>query len=449
MARRYFGTDGMRGRANTGPITAQMIYKLALAAGQHFSTVENSKGRIVIGRDTRRSGNMIQAALVSGFTSLGLDVVLAGIIPTPAVAMLAGQYQADAGFMISASHNPFYDNGVKLFGADGYKLTDETELKLEALMDASDDIKLVPSERIGTIIQASDPQERYIERLRSSVQTDMTLQGFKVVLDCAHGAACEVGPQILSDLGADLITIGDAPDGLNINDGVGSTHPEALIQAVKHHNADIGIALDGDADRCILIDETGKEIDGDQLIALIATQWQTAGKLSQPGVVTTIMSNLGLENHFKSLGMTLERTKVGDRYVVEKMRQDGHNVGGEQSGHIVLSDFSTTGDGLLAALQALDAMARSRKPLSELGNVFTPVPQSLINVRYSKGSQPLEDEEVKAVIARVEKRLGGEGRLVIRKSGTEPLIRIMTEALDEKAMLEAGEEIATAVRKVI
>ena len=236
---------------------------------------------------------------------------------------------------------------------------------------------------------------------------------------------------------------------MNINDGVGSTHPEALIQAVKHHNADIGIALDGDADRCILIDETGKEIDGDQLIALIATQWQTAGKLSQPGVVTTIMSNLGLENHFKSLGMTLERTKVGDRYVVEKMRQDGHNVGGEQSGHIVLSDFSTTGDGLLAALQALDAMARSRKPLSELGNVFTPVPQSLINVRYSKGSQPLEDEEVKAVIARVEKRLGGEGRLVIRKSGTEPLIRIMTEALDEKAMLEAGEEIATAVRKVI
>jgi len=446
MTRKYFGTDGIRGTVNTSPMTPEIAMRLGMATGRYFRREAGRRHSVVIGKDTRLSGYMVEPALVAGFTSVGMDVTLFGPLPTPGVAMMTRSLRADLGVMISASHNAYQDNGLKLFGPDGYKLSDKIELEIEEMMDKPLDYKLAAPSELGRTTRIDEATSRYIEIVKATFPRGMRLSGLRVVIDCANGAAYQAAPRALYELGAEVIPIGVKPNGFNINDEVGSTDTRALKETVKKYRADIGVALDGDADRCIIIDEKGKEIDGDQLIALIATEWKNSGKLAKSGAVTTIMSNLGLENYLKAQDLALERTKVGDRYVVEKMRKDGYNVGGEQSGHIVLSDFSTTGDGLMAALQVLAAMVRSDRPLSEIGNVFTPVPQNLINVRYAKGSQPLENAEVKAAIAKVKKRLGKSGRLVIRKSGTEPLIRIMTEATDKTKMLEAGEEIAELVR---
>lgn len=448
MTRKYFGTDGIRGTVNTSPMTPEIAMRLGMATGRYFRRELGRRHSVVIGKDTRLSGYMIEPALVAGFTSVGMDVTLFGPLPTPGVAMMTRSLRADLGVMISASHNAYQDNGLKLFGPDGYKLSDKIELEIEEMMDRPLDHNLAEPSQLGRTTRIDEATSRYIEIVKATFPRGMRLNGLRVVLDCANGAAYQAAPRALYELGAEVIPLGVKPNGFNINDEVGSTDTRALKETVKKYRADIGVALDGDADRCIIIDEKGKEIDGDQLIALIATEWQRSGKLAKPGVVTTIMSNLGLENHLKTQGIALERAQVGDRYVVEKMRKQGYNVGGEQSGHIVLSDFSTTGDGLLAALQVLAAMVNSERPLSELGNVFTPVPQNLINVRYAKGSEPLENAEVKATIARVKKRLGKSGRMVIRKSGTEPLIRVMTEAVDKAKMLEASNEVAEAVRKV-
>lgn len=448
MTRKYFGTDGIRGTVNKKPMTPEIAMRLGMATGRYFRREADRRHRVVIGKDTRLSGYMIEPALVAGFTAVGMDVTLFGPLPTPAVAMMTRSLRADLGVMISASHNAFQDNGLKLFGPDGYKLSDKIELEIEELMDRPLDHKLAGPRDLGRAIRIDEATSRYIEIVKATFPRGMRLTGLRVVVDCANGAAYRAAPTALYELGAEVIPIGVDPDGFNINEEVGSTDTRALKSAVKKYRADIGIALDGDADRCIIIDETGKEIDGDQLIALIASEWQQAGRLTKPGVVTTIMSNLGLEHHLASLGISLERTKVGDRYVVEKMRAGGFNIGGEQSGHIVLSDFSTTGDGLIAGLQVLAAMVRADKPLSQIANVFTPLPQALINERYGD-TDPLEDASVKAVITKVKKRLGKNGRLVIRKSGTEPLIRIMAEATDDAKMRAAVEDVAEAVRKAI
>lgn len=448
MKRKYFGTDGIRGTVNQSPMTPEIAMRLGMATGRYFRRDSGRRHSVVIGKDTRLSGYMIEPALVAGFTSVGMDVTLFGPLPTPGVAMMTRSLRADLGVMISASHNAYQDNGLKLFGPDGYKLSDKIELEIEEMMDKPLDHKLAAPGDLGRTIRIDEATSRYIEIVKATFPRGMRLSDLRVVVDCANGAAYQAAPRALYELGADVIPIGVQPNGFNINEEVGSTDTRALKEAVKKYRADIGIALDGDADRCIIIDEKGEEIDGDQIIALIATQWKNTGRLSKDGVVTTIMSNLGLETYLKGLSLTLERTKVGDRYVVKKMREDGYNLGGEQSGHIVLSDFSTTGDGLLAALQVLAVMVESEKPLSELGNVFETVPQNLINIRYTADTAPLEDANVKAVIAKVSKRLGRKGRLVIRKSGTEPLIRIMTEATSKEKMLEAGEEVAEAVRKV-
>ena len=448
MKRKYFGTDGIRGKVNTSPMTPEIAMRLGMATGRYFRKEAGRRHSVVIGKDTRLSGYMIEPALVAGFTSVGMDVTLFGPLPTPGVAMMTRSLRADLGVMISASHNAYHDNGLKLFGPDGYKLSDEIELEIEEMMEKPLDYKLAEPSQLGRTTRIDEATSRYIEIVKATFPRGMRLNGLRIVIDCAHGAAYQAAPRALYELGAEVIPVAVSPNGFNINEEVGSTDTRALKEAVKKYRADIGVALDGDADRCIIVDEKGHEIDGDQLIALIATEWKNSGKLTKPGVVTTIMSNLGLENYLKEQGLALKRTKVGDRYVVEKMRQSGYNVGGEQSGHIVLSDFSTTGDGLLAALQVLAVMVKSNQPLSELGRVFTPVPQSLINVRYSKGSQPLNNAKVKAAITKVKKRLGKSGRLVIRESGTEPLIRIMTEAMDKTKMLEAGQEIAEIVREV-
>ncbi|GAA4220811.1 phosphoglucosamine mutase [Sphingomonas endophytica] len=445
MARKYFGTDGIRGLTNAGAMTAEMAMKVGMAAGRHFLRGQH-RHRVVIGKDTRLSGYMLESALQAGFTSVGMDVTLVGPMPTPAVAMLTKSMRADMGVMISASHNPFFDNGIKLFGPDGYKLSDEDELAIEAAIDG--EVALAPAGEIGRAKRIDDARGRYIHFAKSTFPNDLRLDGMKVVVDCANGAAYQVAPEALWELGADLIQIGVQPNGLNINDKIGSTHPEALSAAVIEHQADIGIALDGDADRLIVVDEKGRVIDGDQLMATIAAGWARAGRLAGGGLVATVMSNLGLERHLNAQGLGLIRTAVGDRHVLEAMRRRGYNVGGEQSGHIILSDYATTGDGLVAALQVLAEICRAGAPASEVLRRFEPLPQLLKNVRFS-GGKPLETEAVKAVIADAEAELAGRGRLVIRPSGTEPVIRVMAEGDDPAQVEQVVDRICDAVRAAV
>jgi len=432
MARKYFGTDGIRGTTNVATMTAAMAMKVGMAAGAHFARGEH-RHRVVIGKDTRLSGYMLENAMVAGFTSVGMDVVLVGPMPTPAVAMLTQSMRADMGVMISASHNPYADNGIKLFGPDGYKLSDADELAIEALIDG--EVPLAPAANIGRARRVEDARGRYIHAAKSTFPEDLTLDGLKVVVDCANGAAYQVAPSALWELGAEVIAIGVTPNGKNINDGVGSTAPDTLCETVVGSGAHIGIALDGDADRLIVVDETGRVIDGDQLMALIAGGWARQGRLAGGGLVTTVMSNLGLERHLAAQGLGMVRTAVGDRYVLEKMRSSGYNVGGEQSGHIILSDYATTGDGLVAALQVLAELVRAGAPASEVLHRFDPLPQILKNVRF-KGGKPLDDARVKDAIAGAEAELDGKGRLVIRASGTEPVIRVMAEG-DDRGQVEA------------
>ncbi|HET8612485.1 MAG TPA: phosphoglucosamine mutase [Sphingomonas sp.] len=443
MARRYFGTDGIRGRTNEAPMTPELAMRVGQAAGAHFHRGDH-RHRVVIGKDTRLSGYMMESALVAGFTSVGMDVVLLGPMPTPAVAMLTTSMRADLGVMISASHNPYQDNGIKLFGPDGHKLSDADEAAIEAAMEKP--ARLAPAEAIGRARRVDDARGRYIHAVKMTFPEHLRLDGVRIVIDCAHGAAYNVAPSALWELGADVIAIGVSPDGTNVNDGVGSTAPEALQRKVQETRADIGIALDGDADRVIIVDERGRIIDGDQIMALIACAWNRRGLLKGGGLVATVMSNLGLERHLQSAGLSLHRTKVGDRYVLEAMRRDGFNVGGEQSGHIILADYGTTGDGLVAALQVLAELVESGKPASELLRLFDPLPQRLQNVRFKSG-KPLESEGVKAAIAAAEERLAGSGRLVIRKSGTEPLIRVMAEGEDPALVAEVVEAVCEAVRR--
>ena len=443
MTRKFFGTDGIRGKTNTHPMTSETALKVGQAAGAHFLRGDH-RHRVVIGKDTRLSGYMMESALVAGFASVGMDVVLLGPMPTPAVAMLTRSMRADLGVMISASHNKFFDNGIKLFGPDGYKLSDEDELAIEARLEQPS--VLVAPEKIGRAKRIDDARGRYVHFAKSTFPDRLRLDGLKVVIDCANGAAYSVAPEALWELGADVIPLGVSPDGLNINDGCGSTEPMLLQETVVASGADIGLALDGDADRLIVVDEKGTIVDGDQLMALIALEHHRNEALMGNAVVATVMSNLGLERRLAQDGITLERTKVGDRYVLEAMRSRGRNVGGEQSGHIILSDHSTTGDGLVAGLQVLAALIDQGKPASEMLHLFEPVPQLLKNVRYATG-QPLDDAKVKARIADAERQLNGRGRLVIRKSGTEPLIRVMAEG-DDLAMVEGlVDGICDAVRE--
>lgn len=442
MGRKFFGTDGIRGRTNTGVMTAAMAMRVGQAAGAHFARGDH-RHRVVIGKDTRLSGYMMENALVAGFTSVGMDVIMTGPLPTPAIALLTREMRADMGVMISASHNPYEDNGIKLFGPDGFKLSDDDELAIEALIEAEP--QLAPPARIGRARRIDDAAGRYIHAVKQSIGSDVRFDNLKVVIDCAHGAAYQVAPTAIWELGAEVVSIGVSPNGLNINDGVGSTAIEALQARVVEEKADIGIALDGDADRLIVVDEKGQKVDGDQLMALIATRMQENGDLSGGGIVSTVMSNLGLERYLQSIGLKLERTKVGDRYVLERMKEGGFNLGGEQSGHMILLDHATTGDGTVAAMRVLAGLVRSGKPASELLHLFDPVPQLLKNVRYDGGA-PLEDANVKAVIAGAEAELAGCGRLVIRPSGTEPVIRVMAEG-DDAAQVEAiVDRICDAVR---
>ena len=445
MSRKMFGTDGIRGPANTYPMTPEVALKVGMAAGKLFTNGEH-RHRVVIGKDTRLSGYMIESALVSGFTSVGMDVFQLGPMPTPAVAMLTRSLRADLGVMISASHNPYGDNGIKLFGPDGYKLGDDTEAEIESLI--SDDMSplLAEPDRIGRAKRIDSAQERYIEFAKRTLPRNTRFDGLRVVVDCANGAGYGVAPLALWELGAEVISLGVEPDGFNINKDCGSTAPDALCAKVCEVRADIGVALDGDADRVLICDEKGCLIDGDQLMAVIAEFWSDRGRLAAGGVVATVMSNLGLERHLESLGLTLTRTPVGDRYVVEYMRKHGYNVGGEQSGHIVLSDFTTTGDGLVTALQILSVVASSGKPVSEVCNKFEPLPQILQNVRFKRG-KPLDDEAVRKVIDQSKTRLGDDGRLVIRPSGTEPVIRVMAEGEDEKLVGTVVKEIVSALKK--
>ncbi|TMJ38048.1 MAG: phosphoglucosamine mutase [Alphaproteobacteria bacterium] len=446
MSRKYFGTDGVRGIANRSPMSPDMVMKIGLAAGSVYSQ-GNHRHRAVIGKDTRLSGYMIEQALTAGLLSAGVDVFLFGPLPTPAVAMLTRSLRADLGVMISASHNPYHDNGIKLFGPDGYKLSDEQELAIEKLIDTADGSKLAaPQDKLGRAKRIEDAQARYIEFAKRTFPKALRLEGLRVVIDTANGGAYKVASAALWELGAEIIPIGNDPNGFNINEKCGSTAPEAMCAKVIETRADIGIALDGDADRVVIADEQGKLIDGDQLMALIATSWHRQQRLSGGGIVATVMSNLGLERHLAEMKLTLARTKVGDRYVVEHMRQHGFNIGGEQSGHIVMSDFSTTGDGLVAALQVLAEVVRTGKPVSQVCHVFEPVPQVLKNVRYGEG-KPLETKTVKEAIAEAMSKLGSSGRLVIRPSGTEPLIRVMAEGDDAGLVSKIVEEICTVIAK--
>ncbi|MCP8894192.1 phosphoglucosamine mutase [Shinella daejeonensis] len=433
MKRRYFGTDGIRGQSNVFPMTPDLAMRVGIAVGTIFRRGAH-RHRVVIGKDTRLSGYMLENAMVAGFTAAGIDAFVLGPIPTPAVAMLTRSLRADIGVMISASHNPFQDNGIKLFGPDGYKLSDTLEAEIEDLLDTDIAPQLVRAEEIGRAKRIDGVHDRYIEHAKRTLPRDVTLKGLRVAIDCANGAAYRVAPAALWELGADVVTIGDQPDGLNINLECGSTHPAALQRKVHEVRADIGIALDGDADRVQIVDENGTIVDGDQLMAVIAESWAADGLLRGGGLVATVMSNLGLERFLKDKGLGLERTKVGDRYVVEHMRQNDYNVGGEQSGHIVLSDFGTTGDGLVAALQVLACIKRSGRPVSEVCKRFDPVPQILKNVRVKAG-KPLEDPAVHQAIADAENELAAGGRLLIRPSGTEPLIRVMAEG-DDRAKVE-------------
>lgn len=444
MARRYFGTDGIRGLANRHPMTAELALKVGMAAGTVFRSGTH-RHRVVIGKDTRLSGYMLEAALMSGFTSVGMDVFLLGPMPTPAVAMLTRSLRADLGVMLSASHNPSHDNGIKLFDPDGYKLSDDMEHEIENLIDADSRTLLVDADRIGRATRVESAQERYIEFAKRTMPKQFRLAGLRIVIDCANGAAYKVAPEALWELGAEVIKIGVEPNGLNINLNCGSTSPQTLVDKVKELRADIGIALDGDADRVVIVDEKGDIVDGDQLMAVIAESWHRTGKLAGGGIVATVMSNLGLERYLRSIGLSLARTPVGDRYVTEHMRKHGFNIGGEQSGHIVLSDFTTTGDGLVAALQVLACVVATGKTVSEVCNRFRPLPQILQNVRYSNG-QPLEDTRVVKAIEGAKEKLGENGRLVIRPSGTEPVIRVMAEGDDEKIVSSIVGDIVDAVK---
>lgn len=444
MSRKYFGTDGIRGRANSSPMTAEVAMRVGMAAGKHFTRGDH-RHRVVIGKDTRLSGYMIEPALAAGFISMGMDVIMVGPMPTPAVAILTRSLRADLGVMISASHNPYQDNGIKLFGPDGYKLSDEIEVAIEARMDNGYADHLAPAEGLGRAQRLENSVGRYIEYAKHTFPKNLSLDGVKVVVDCANGAAYKAAPAVLWELGAEVIPVGVAPNGTNINDGCGSTYPDLMCSKVVEHGAHLGIALDGDADRLIISDEKGRIVDGDQLMAVIANYWNLSEKLKGGGIVATVMSNLGLERYLNSIGLDLARTKVGDRYVVERMREGGFNIGGEQSGHMVLSDFATTGDGIIAALQVLAVVTRSGKPVSETCHMFNPMPQVLKNVRYQTGSDPLSVEQVKKAINDGEQRLNGHGRVLIRKSGTEPLIRIMAEGEDESLVTNVVDDIVSVV----
>ena len=445
MGKKYFGTDGVRGVANRGAMSPDTVLRLGLAAGNLYSRGSH-RHRAVIGKDTRLSGYMIEQALTAGLLSAGMDVFLFGPLPTPAVAMLTRSLRADLGVMISASHNPYHDNGIKLFGPDGYKLSDDQEAQIEALIDEPALLALAGSDKLGRAKRIEDAQARYIEFAKRTFPKELRLEGLRIVIDTANGGAYKVASAALWELGAETIPIGNDPNGFNINDKCGSTAPEAMCAKVRELRADIGIALDGDADRVIIADENGKVVDGDQLMALIAASWHGQGLLQGGGLVATVMSNLGLERYLGGQGLTLARTKVGDRYVVEHMRKHGFNVGGEQSGHIVLSDFSTTGDGLVAALQVLAEVVRTGKPVSEVCHLFDPVPQVLKNVRYSEG-KPLETNAVKKAIGDAETLLGRSGRLVIRPSGTEPLIRVMAEGDDAGLVTRIVDDICQVIAK--
>jgi len=445
-SRGYFGTDGIRGQANVHPMTAEVALRVGLAAGKLFTSASDRRHLVVIGKDTRLSGYMIEPALVAGFTSVGMDVRTFGPIPTPGVAMMTRSMRADLGVMISASHNDFADNGIKLFGPDGYKLSDEREAEIEALMDAGLQEGLAGPKALGRVVRIDEAPARYVEIVKATFPKSLTLAGLRVAVDCANGAAYRVAPTALYELGAEVIPVGVAPDGFNINDECGSTHPAAIAAAVRQYRADIGISVDGDADRVVICDEKGQIVDGDQIMALIAASWATHGALTGGGVVATVMSNLGLERFLAARSLTLHRTAVGDRYVMARMLEGGFNLGGEQSGHIILSDYSTTGDGLIAALQVLAELVRSGKKMSALARQFEPVPQKLENVRFAGGA-PLEHAAVKSAIADAEQRLNGAGRVLVRASGTEPLIRIMAEGDDEKLVGQLVREIAGAVRQ--
>ena len=443
---KYFGTDGIRGCANSFPMTPEIAMKVGMATGKVFRRGD-FRHRVVIGKDTRLSGYMLEPALTAGLTAMGMDVFLLGPVPTPGVAMLTRSLRADLGVMISASHNPFHDNGIKLFGPDGYKLSDEIEAEIERLIDTDMTSQLVAPTKLGRAKRVEGVHDRYIELAKRTMPRDLSLEGLRVVIDCANGAAYKVAPDALWELGAEVIKIGVDPDGFNINDNCGSTSVDALVAKVREVRADIGIALDGDADRVIIVDERGQVVDGDQLMAVVAQSWLEDQRLTGPGIVATVMSNLGLERYLKSLKLDLVRTKVGDRYVVEHMRKHNYNVGGEQSGHLVLSDYSTTGDGLISALQILAVVVRKGKPVSEVCSCFEPVPQLLKNVRYSEG-KPLEAENVQKAIKAGEEKFGSKGRLVIRASGTEPLIRVMAEGDCPKMVEQVVNDICDEVRKV-
>lgn len=446
-ARKFFGTDGIRGTANSTPMTADIALRLGLAAGHYFLRGSH-RHRVVIAKDTRLSGYMIEPALTAGFIAAGMDVMLVGPLPTPAVAMITRSMRADIGVMISASHNPFQDNGIKLFGPDGYKLSDEVELKIEALMENAAPAHYASPDKLGRARRLEDARGRYIEFAKASFPRSLDLTGLKICIDCAHGAAYQVGPVILQELGAEVIPLGVSPNGFNINADCGSTHPEALQQAVRNAGAHLGIALDGDADRLLICDERGAVVDGDQIMALIATNWRERGILTGNGVVATQMSNLGLEKYLETWGLDLYRTQVGDRYVMEAMRGKGWNLGGEQSGHIILSDYSTTGDGIIAALQVLAVLVAQNKPASEALRCFTPYPQILENVHYARAAgDPLEASPVQAAVKQAEAELKGTGRLLLRKSGTEPLIRIMAEGENEADIRRIVNGLAEEVRK--
>ncbi|MDG2296273.1 MAG: phosphoglucosamine mutase [Paracoccaceae bacterium] len=443
MARKYFGTDGVRGRANQYPMTAEIALRIGAAAGQYFRNDDHKVHRVVIGKDTRLSGYMFENALTAGLTSTGMNVLLLGPVPTPAVGLLTPSMRADLGIMISASHNPHEDNGIKFFGPDGFKLSDHVEAEIEHLIENG--VEPAAVERIGRAQRIDDGLFRYVERAKSSFPNGMRLDGVKVVIDCANGAAYRAAPEVLWELGAEVIPVGVSPNGLNINDKCGSTKPQTAAETVVSHGADVGICLDGDADRVIIIDETGAVADGDQLMALMAMRWAKNKQLRGDTLVSTVMSNLGLERFLSAQGIALERTAVGDRYVVERMREGGFNLGGEQSGHIVMSDHSTTGDGLMAGLQFLAEIVRTGTPASQLINVFDPVPQLLKNVRFTPPQDPLNVSKVQQEISTAEAALGDQGRLLIRKSGTEPLIRVMAECEDQALLIETVDSICAAV----
>ncbi|MFA5581277.1 MAG: phosphoglucosamine mutase [Paracoccaceae bacterium] len=444
MTSNLFGTDGVRGTANTWPMTADLALRLGAAAGRYFRRDGSAAHRVVIGKDTRLSGYMFENALTAGFTSTGMNVFLLGPVPTPAVGLLTTSMRADVGVMISASHNPHQDNGIKFFGPDGFKLSDEAEAEITRMTLAG--VEPAQAANIGRAKRIDDGRFRYAERLKTTLPKGMGFGGLKVVIDCANGAAHRTAPEVLWELGADIIPIGVSPDGFNINKDCGSTDTRHAAEAVLAHGADVGICLDGDADRVMILDETGRVADGDQIMALFADRWAAEGRLRGGALVATVMSNLGLERFLQARGLRLERTAVGDRHVVERMRAGGFNLGGEQSGHIVMTDYATTGDGLLAGLHFLAEMIATGQPASTLTQLFQTVPQVLENVRFAAGQTPLEDAAVKAAIAAGAARLEGQGRLLIRKSGTEPLVRVMAECEDEALMAEVVADIVAAVR---